>query len=75
MLSDFFAFCFFMVVLVVVSCVLGNISGAYTCNNYQDMTGITTKWVAVDACYVKTEKGWQRWDEYKARAIASELKD
>ena len=75
MLSDFFAFCFFMVVLVVIVCGLGNIDGSYTCKNYQDVTGITTKWITVDACYIKTEKGWQRWDEYKARGTASNLKD
>ena len=75
MLNDFFAFCFLLFVLIVIACGIGNIAGVYTCKNYQDVTGITTKWVTVDSCYIKTEKGWQRWDEYKARGTASNLKD
>ena len=44
----------------------------YQCNNYQQLTGKTTRHVRLDACYIKTEKGFQRWDEYKIRAAASE---
>ena len=72
MLQDF---CFIMVVLLVVIFGIGNTAGAYTCKNYQDVTGIQTKWVTIDACYIKTDNGWQRWDEYKARNTASNLKD
>ena len=72
MVKDFLVF---MVVLIVVVCGIGNTAGAYACKNYQDVTGITTKWVTLDACYVKTQKGWQRWDEYKVRNTASNLKD
>lgn len=46
--------------------------GRYQCGFYGEMTGKETKWHALDACYIKTDAGWQRWDEYKARAIASE---
>ncbi len=47
--------------------------GRYTCSNYTEITGKQTRWVTLDECYVKTTNGWQRWDEYKARATASEL--
>jgi hypothetical protein len=51
---------------------LGEIYGRYQCGNYGEMTGKKTKWVALDACYIQTASGWQRWDEYKARAITNE---
>lgn len=44
----------------------------YQCGNYEKTTGKQTKYIFADACYIKTDDGWQRWDEYKARAIASE---
>lgn len=75
MIDDILFFCQYLAVILVVVLGIGNFGGSYTCKNYQDVTGITTKWVAVDACYVKTSKGWQRWDEYKARGTASSLKD
>ena len=49
-----------------------NFLGKYTCDNYHKVTGKETKWVFMDECYIKTNAGWQRWDEYKNRAIASE---
>mgnify|MGYP005845380877 CR=1 FL=1 len=38
-----------------------------SCNNYESMTGIKTTWVNWDACYIHTDNGWRRWDEYKMR--------
>ena len=64
-----------MVILIIIVCGIGNTAGVYTCKNYQDVTGITARWVTLDACYVKTQEGWQRWDEYKVRNTASSLKD
>ena len=49
-----------------------NSYGRYQCTQYEAVTGKQTKWVTLDECYVKTADGWQRWDEYKARATASE---
>lgn len=49
-----------------------NYWGSYQCENYEKVTGKATKWVFMDECYVQTNVGWQRWDEYKDRAIASE---
>ena len=46
--------------------------GQYQCTNYQVATSKETKFVPFDTCYVKTKDGWQRWDEYKLRAAASE---
>ena len=48
------------------------IYGRYVCSNYEDMTGKQTNWVAFDSCYVLTDDGFQRWDEYKSRVTASE---
>ena len=46
--------------------------GRYVCSNYEDMTAKQTNWVAFDSCYVLTDAGFQRWDEYKSRVTASE---
>lgn len=45
---------------------------SYQCSNFQEMTGRTTKYLVLDACYVSTPEGWQRYDEYRSRAAASE---
>lgn len=50
----------------------GNIHSRYQCNNYETVTGIETRYIEWDTCYISTESGWQRWDEYIARAAASE---
>lgn len=52
--------------------VLSNWYGSYQCGKYEAITGKATKWVTLDECYVQTADGWQRWDEYKIRAAASE---
>ena len=75
-MRDFFE-CFGPVILFAVISFGGLMLGAngweqYTCNNYERVTGKETKWVFMDECYVSTTVGWQRWDEYKDRAIASE---
>lgn len=44
----------------------------YQCENYTRATGKETRYLRFDSCYIKTDSGWQRWDEYKARATASE---
>lgn len=49
-----------------------NADGSYQCSNYQDVTGKETKYFWFDSCYINTASGWQRYDEYKARIIASE---
>lgn len=46
-----------------------DLEGRYECYSYQKVTGIETKWRFLNACYVKTPNGWQRWDEYKLRNI------
>jgi hypothetical protein len=46
--------------------------GRYQCKSYAQLTGKETKWNTLDCCYIKTAEGWQRWDEYTKRAIASE---
>lgn len=49
-----------------------NSIGSYSCSNYEEITGKATKWVTLDSCYIKTEGGWQPWEEYEVRIIASE---
>lgn len=60
---------------LVLCLLLGGIAEAYKryqCGFYAEQTGRLTKWHALDACYIQTADGWQHWDEYKFRAIASE---
>ncbi len=45
---------------------------AYQCGHYETMSGKQTSFEWFDGCYVKTDSGWQRWQEYKFRAAASE---
>lgn len=51
---------------------IANEGSRYQCKQYAQITGKETRMSEFDSCYVKTATGWQRWDEYKARAIASE---
>lgn len=44
----------------------------YQCNQYEEITGKETKYSHFDSCYISTENGWQRWDEYKVRVIAKD---
>ena len=48
---------------------VGEVHGSYQCNNYSDMTGKNVKYIIFDICYIETEDGWQRYDEYKSRNI------
>lgn len=52
--------------------VIADTGSRYKCSNYEKTTGKETKYLTLDSCYVKTQAGWQRWDEYTARSIASE---
>lgn len=75
-LADFFellapVFLFLLIVAVGLSLLL-DYHYSYQCGNYQKITGKETKHVFMDACYIATSDGWQRWDEYKIRAAASE---
>jgi hypothetical protein len=45
---------------------------ARACRNYHSVTGMETRYFHLDECYVRTPSGWQRWDEYKLRAITNE---
>jgi len=45
---------------------------AYQCSNYEKITNKETKWMFLDSCYINTDNGWQRWEEYKMRAVTNE---
>ena len=66
-----------IIVSLIVSLIVGtiwllNMYSQYQCSNFGETTGQETKYMPFDACYVNTAAGWQRWDEYIARATASE---
>lgn len=67
-----------LIVAVCAALALGLLIGAsdavarYQCGNFQKITGKETRYALLDSCYVSTSEGWQRWDEYKVRAVASE---
>lgn len=72
---------FFEMVVAPVACVaLGlavllaavDLFARYQCSSFHAITGKATKYATLDSCYISTAEGWQRWDEYKARAVASE---
>lgn len=69
---------FVVVVLLVLGIpfvalvLIGNEAERNACANYQKTTGKETRFFNFDQCYIKTEDGFQRWDEYKVRAAASE---
>ena len=50
----------------------GHFYGQYQCGNFAQITGKQTRWASFDSCYIKSAQGWERWDEYKLRAAASE---
>ena len=58
--------------IIGVVVLIANLYGQHQCNAYSTVTGKQTRYVQFDECYVKTAQGYQRWDEYKARAVASE---
>ena len=65
-----------IVILIIIAVIVGNEYNRYTCSNYEKITNKKTRYVNFDSCYVKTKQGYQQWDEYKSRIIASEgLKD
>jgi len=63
--------CAFFIVLPIIAAP-ALLLGAWSCQNYSDVTGRATDYEWLDGCYVKTDSGWQRWSEYEARATASE---
>ena len=65
-------FVFILMAFVAVSAIGTNAYMKYQCKNYARITGKETRYAEFDICYVETDRGFQRWDEYKARAVASE---
>lgn len=61
-------------VLLVAAGLLANALVSYECSSYERVTGKETKYAYFDSCYIKTADGWQRWEEYKARAVTNESK-
>lgn len=55
--------------------VIAEVHGKYVCSKFTEVTGLTTKWVTLDTCYVKTDGQFIRYTEYENRAIAQNLKE
>ena len=75
-MRDFFEFLVQFLILFACAIALflsiGSYLESYNCSSYAEMTGKRTEHKWFDSCYVETKDGWQRWDEYKVRAVASE---
>jgi hypothetical protein len=71
-----FCFSFFVVIFGVFLPIvlITNYTSERSCSNYQKVTGKRTQYKFLDSCYIETSSGWQRYDEYITRAIASEIK-
>jgi hypothetical protein len=65
---------FALSILLLICAVMfaSNVYGSYQCASYERITGKKTMWQTLDICYIQTADGWQRWDEYTKRAVASE---
>ena len=75
LIQDFISFLWFIVPVIMIFTGLGvvvNSHERYTCDNYKEITGKNTKHASFDSCYVETDEGYQRWDEYMLRSTASE---
>ena len=71
-MRNFLSFCV-VVLLPIALLMLGrNEYGRYLCSNYERIAAKETSYANFDTCYIKTAQGYQRWDEYKIRAAASE---
>ena len=66
-----FVFCLFLLIAIPVFSSI-NYFVYRSCLNYSEVTGRATVYKHFDSCFVQTPQGYQRWDEYKNRAIASE---
>lgn len=78
-IKEFLEFMGWLVAVIAVAAILMSFMlipfyylSKYQCSNYQETTGLKTKYKIFDSCYIQTKSGWQRWDEYKMRATASE---
>ena len=75
---DFLKFCLpFFVGLAILAGVL--IFGCekyaeYQCESYERLTGKRTKYNKFDICYVENNGAFERWDAYKMKVAAENLK-
>jgi hypothetical protein len=69
---ELFVLVFLVIAGIVGVCFSVDLLSQRSCNNYERLTGTETQYERFDSCYVRTSAGFQRWDEYKARAVASE---
>lgn len=65
------AFIFFAILGGSVAAITEAVAN-HQCTTYERFAGIGTRRAIFDVCYVNTEDGWQRWDEYKARSTAKD---
>jgi hypothetical protein len=64
------------IVLIVMGAVFLHYSLKYQCNQYEELTGRTTRLSPLDACYVADEDGvFYRWDEWMMREATANVED
>lgn len=57
--------------LVLVACTFGMVqigaaAESWQCRKYQEATGLPTKYVRFDRCYVQTDSGWRSLKQVRA---------
>lgn len=65
---------FFLPLILFIAVVFGAatglvyVSGAYSCGQYQQVTGKDTRYAGME-CYIKDNGQWFAWTEYKNRLV------
>ena len=70
----------FLIDIVLIVGVIGTIfygMNSYTkykCSQYQTVTGKPTRYVNFDSCYIKDKGVYERYEVYKMKSVAENLK-
>lgn len=59
--------------IFLVTAVIANLHGSYTCNQYERLAGVQTEWVPFDNCYVSYKGTVIRYDDYVSRHYAETI--
>lgn len=66
----FFGWVFGIVAAIILAIIgLCEVHGRHTCHQYQQVTGVETRWVALDVCYVNYKGEWLRYGEYRVAIL------
>ena len=56
---------FIFILVASLGSAVSNVHASYVCGQYEKITGFESRFSNFDACYVKRDGRWWRWDEYK----------